>query len=107
MLLDQSHLGAQTGGNHRRHQSGRPCADHDEVVAAGHLRVPPIRWMNVVQERLVVFIIRRHHDRFVGIHDLLPPTFSFRYTTGTMANKPSSVNAASTRGDAISDNESS
>ena len=43
-----------------RDQSRSARADHDQVVTGSRFRVFPAAWMNILSERPVVFIIRKH-----------------------------------------------
>src|SRR5207247_10165231 len=56
LALDERDFGAEPGRAGRRHQAGRPGADHHQVVTLGGRRVHPIGRMNIGLEALIVAV---------------------------------------------------
>ena len=58
LALDQRHFGAQSGRSGRRHESGSPRTDDDEIVALGRFGIRPVGRMHALDQNAIVFIER-------------------------------------------------
>ena len=81
MLFDQGNFRADTCRDRSGHEARGSGADHYDVVPSRRLRIDPSGWVNVIEERFVVFVVRKHH--LLGHLSLLKIVMPCHGTSGT------------------------
>ena len=81
MLFDQGNFRADTCGDCGGHEAGGSGADHHDVVPTRRLGIDPSGRVNVVEERSVVFVVRKKHH-LLGHLSLLKMVMPCHGTSG-------------------------
>ena len=82
MLFDQGNFRADTCCDRGGHEAGGSGADHHDVVPTRRLGIDPSGRVNVVEERSVVFVVRKKHH-LLGHLSLLKIVMPCHGTSGT------------------------